>query len=162
MTNLNTSDVARETLTTEGSNLNVGAAVREAIVTDQGEPHIRYGGAVREAMVLDTAINEARTSQVVRETLLSDAPDYLTMTALSAVEMTQLADNTLTLRWSDDAGASWSDPVQQTIGSVGEYETSIQFRRLGMARSRVVELSWACGLPTALTGVFVEVTTAAT
>ena len=62
----------------------------------------------------------------------------------------------VSLRWSDTRGASWSDPVRQQFGTSGQYNTSIKWNRLGMARDRVFELSWSIPAETALNGAFVE------
>ena len=64
----------------------------------------------------------------------------------------------VSLRWSDTKGASWGNKLEQSLGSSGQYLTNIQWRRLGMARDRVFELSWSMNGPTALNGAYVEVT----
>jgi hypothetical protein len=64
--------------------------------------------------------------------------------------------NLITLRWSNTRGASWSNGVTQSLGKTGEYLTSIQWRRLGMARDRVYELSWSGAQFTALSGAYLE------
>jgi hypothetical protein len=66
------------------------------------------------------------------------------------------------LRWSDDRGASWGNPVSGSLGKVGEYLTSIQWQRLGYARDRVFELSWSAPVRTALNGAWVDVARART
>jgi hypothetical protein len=71
-------------------------------------------------------------------------------------------DSTVSLRWSDDRGASWGNPVQGSLGATGAYLTSIQFQRLGMARDRVFELAWSSPISTALNGAFVDAKVAAT
>lgn len=43
----------------------------------------------------------------------------------------------VTLQWSDDGGYTWSDGVPMPIGAAGEYDTLVQWFRLGMARDRV-------------------------
>lgn len=62
----------------------------------------------------------------------------------------------VSLRWSDDRGQSWGNPVMQDMGAGGEYLTSMQWQRLGMARGRVFELSWSAPYPTALQGAFID------
>lgn len=62
----------------------------------------------------------------------------------------------VSLRWSDDRGASYGNRVQQSMGAAGQYLTSIQFQRLGMARDRVFELSWSAPMKTALQGAWVQ------
>ena len=78
-------------------------------------------------------------------------------------------DHFVTLRWSDDGGFNWSNGLVQTLGLIGEYATSVQFRRIGMAgrigmggRTRVFELSWSGAQAEALTGAWVEYIIAAT
>lgn len=60
------------------------------------------------------------------------------------------------LRWSDDRGQSYGNAVQMPIGSAGQYLTSLSWWRLGIARSRVFELSWAADVKTALSGAYVQ------
>ena len=68
----------------------------------------------------------------------------------------------LSLRWTDDNAQSWSTPVTLGMGAAGAGNTSPQFRRLGMARSRVYEVSWAAPMPTVLAGAWLETGVAAT
>ncbi len=68
-----------------------------------------------------------------------------------------LADPKVQLRWSDTRGQSWGEPVQQTVGRTGAYLTTVQWRRLGLARDRVFELSWSQPYRTALNGAYVDV-----
>lgn len=60
------------------------------------------------------------------------------------------------LRWSDTRGKSWGNAISSSLGKEGEYLTSIQFQRLGMARDRVFELSWSAPVKTALLGAWVQ------
>lgn len=56
----------------------------------------------------------------------------------------QGSDPEIMLRWSDDAGHTWSNYHTTTIGKIGEYYRRVFFRRLGMTlklRDRVYELS---------------------
>lgn len=66
----------------------------------------------------------------------------------------QIHPPVISLRWSDDRGVSFGNKVTQSLGALGQYRTSIQWRRLGMARDRVFELSWSCPTKTALNGAF--------
>lgn len=66
------------------------------------------------------------------------------------------------LRWSDDKGFSFGNPVMQSMGAPGQYLTSPQWQRLGMARDRVFEISWSTDADTALNGCWVNFTPAAT
>ncbi|CAG4900791.1 hypothetical protein [Paraburkholderia saeva] len=60
------------------------------------------------------------------------------------------------LRWSDTRGKSWGNAISVSLGMEGEYLTSLQFQRLGMARDRVFELSWSAPTKTALLGAWVQ------
>ena len=66
-------------------------------------------------------------------------------------------DPLVSLRWSNDRGATWGNPITATMGRRGEFLTSIQFQRLGYARDRVFELSWSEPIRTALNGAWVDV-----
>lgn len=66
------------------------------------------------------------------------------------------------LRWSDTAGYSWSTPRLLPLGRVGQYLTSVQETRLGMARDRVFEIAWAAPVRTAVSGAWVDIVKAAT
>lgn len=48
---------------------------------------------------------------------------------------------TITLRWSDDGGHSWSDPVDMPTFQQGEYGFRVKLNRLGRTRDRVYELT---------------------
>lgn len=67
-----------------------------------------------------------------------------------------------TLRCSDDAGVTYGNGVQQSLGASGQYITSPQWQRLGMARDRVFELSWSANADVAITGAWVNYRSAAT
>jgi len=67
------------------------------------------------------------------------------------------APATVYLSWSDDRGKTYGNPVSQTMGTTGQYLTSISWWRLGMARDRVFQLQWSDPVKTALNGAFVDV-----
>lgn len=60
------------------------------------------------------------------------------------------------LRWSDTKGASWSSSISSSLGNRGQFLKDCRFLRLGMARSRVFELSWSADCPTALNGAYIQ------
>jgi len=45
------------------------------------------------------------------------------------------------LRWSNDGGSTWSNEHWTGIGRMGKYQNRAIWRRLGMARDRVWEVS---------------------
>jgi hypothetical protein len=65
---------------------------------------------------------------------------------------------TVQLRWSDDRGQTFGNPVSQSIGMQGEYLVTPQWRQMGMARDRVYELFWSGNVVTALQGAYIDVT----
>ena len=62
----------------------------------------------------------------------------------------------VSLRWSDDEGATYGFAVIQVAGGQADYLKQAQWRRLGMARNRIFELSWSSPLMTALKGAFID------
>lgn len=68
----------------------------------------------------------------------------------------------VSLRWSDNRGRSYGNKIEQSLGSGGQYLTTLQWNRLGYARDRVFELSWSAPTQTALQGAFIEVVKEAT
>lgn len=70
-----------------------------------------------------------------------------------------LSDNPpmVSLRWSDDRGATYGQRVEQSMGSGGQYMTSVLWNRCGIARDRVFELSWSAPMETSLQGAFIDV-----
>jgi hypothetical protein len=67
----------------------------------------------------------------------------------------------ISLRYSDDKGASYGNPILRPIGSAGDYRSVPTWHRLGMARDRVFELSWSAPIRTALNGAFVDMSASA-
>jgi hypothetical protein len=47
------------------------------------------------------------------------------------------------LRWSDDGGSTWSNEYWTSVGLIGKYANRAIWRRLGLARDRVFEVSIA-------------------
>lgn len=68
----------------------------------------------------------------------------------------------VSLRFSDNAGRSYGEAIEQSLGNTGEYLTSVQWNRLGLARDRVYEMSWSAPLKTSLQGVYLDVLKSAT
>lgn len=66
------------------------------------------------------------------------------------------------LRWSDNRGASFGNRLEQSLGKSGQYLTSVQWSRLGMARDRVFELSWSDPTVTALQSAWIDTQSAET
>ncbi len=61
---------------------------------------------------------------------------------------------TMSLRWSDDRGRTFSNPVEQTV-KAGDYVDWFTWRKLGLARDRVFEVFWSDPIP-ALQGAWLD------
>ena len=67
------------------------------------------------------------------------------------------------VRWSDDAGNTWSDEREVALGAMGEYDHDAIVRRLGATKrkGRVYELVVTDSVVRALSGVYLDVGAAA-
>jgi hypothetical protein len=68
----------------------------------------------------------------------------------------------VSLRWSDDGGYTWGQPVMRGLGAQGKTNRTPTWWRTGMARRRLYELSWSFPYQTALNGAYIEADTAET
>lgn len=68
-----------------------------------------------------------------------------------------------TLRWSDDAGKTWSAEQQLSLGAQGDYDHDAELRRLGTTKrkGRIYELVITDAVVRVLSGVYLEVGAAA-
>jgi hypothetical protein len=109
------------------------------VYTDNGDPIKR----VRTAMTISS--QQLRqffsTLQIVMETGVGD---LVTTNPL------------LMLRFSDDNGHSWSDEKTCSLGKIGEYGRRAIYRRLGMGRNRVWEISLTDPVKFAVTSAVME------
>mgnify|MGYP006935477954 CR=1 FL=1 len=51
------------------------------------------------------------------------------------------------MRYSDDYGNNWSNPMIVSLGKIGQFNTEVEFRRLGMFRTRLFEVEANTGRP---------------
>ena len=110
-----------------------------AVYTDDGDPIIRRRG-------FPHLVNDGK--RVSYQSLIADIESGGAVEAGVAVN--------ISLRWSDDRGKSWGNPVQQTLGQRGDYINQPQWNRLGLARDRVFELFWSVNAKTALNGAYID------
>ena len=68
----------------------------------------------------------------------------------------QGSDPQIMLRWSDDGGATWSNQRSLSMGLIGVRKNRVRFRRLGIFRQRMFEISISDPVPTALYGIKFE------
>ena len=62
----------------------------------------------------------------------------------------------LMLRWSDDAGKTWSNTYYLPVGALGQYGARVIKRMLGRARKRVWEVAWTDPIPWRFADAYVE------
>lgn len=79
------------------------------------------------------------------EALLTESGDELLTESgddlLVSVATVQGVDPQAMLRWSNDGGSTWSNEHWTSIGRIGHYQNRAIWRRLGMARDRIFEVS---------------------
>jgi hypothetical protein len=73
-------------------------------------------------------------------TILADQIDILGYANQLSTDTT-LTNPQAMLRWSNDGGSTWSREYWQQIGQQGKYKNRAIWRRLGMARDRIFEVS---------------------
>lgn len=115
-----------------------------------------FTGTLRIAVYLPPVIIPITGVEAIGEVGTLALRNPLSMTALNVTEFPVSQDRFVNLKYSDDAGATWRNTVQRTMGQIGELDTTIQYRQLGQARNRVYEISWSSPYATALTGFMVE------
>lgn len=90
---------------------------------------------------------------------MTDGNDKVTYTNFEVdMEVGTITDDStpeISLSWSDDKGKTYGNPINQSMGKIGEYLTVPSWNRLGMARDRVFKVSWSTANATALNGGFV-------
>ena len=72
--------------------------------------------------------------------ILADQTDILGFNNQVATDTT-LTNPQAMLRWSNDGGSTWSNEHWSKIGQQGKYKNRAIWRRLGMARDRIFEVS---------------------
>ena len=105
----------------------------QPIVRRRGFPHIVADGSRVQYQAFQCSMDVGLTSGI----LVDEEPQIF-------------------LRWSDTAGNRYGSPVGRGMGATGQYDRTIQWRRLGMGRDRVFELFWSAPVNTALNGSFVQ------
>jgi len=85
--------------------------------------------------------------------LITESGDYLISDDTTPI--TQGSDPEVMLRWSDDAGHTWSNEHWSPVGKIGAYYHRVFWRRLGMTlklRDRVYEVSGTDPVKTVIMG----------
>lgn len=60
------------------------------------------------------------------------------------------------LRWSNDAGKTWSNTYELSAGPIANYRGRVIQRMLGRARKRIWEVSWTDPIPWRFADAYVE------
>ena len=76
----------------------------------------------------------------------------------STGQPTPAPNPTVQLRWSDDGGHTWSSYYAREAGPLGSYKRRVIWRRLGMARNRVYEVSGSDPVKIALIDAYLNPT----
>lgn len=134
-------------------------ALDPSVYTDNGQPIVRlrsFPHQVRDGrrVSYDRFVMDMEVGTLPSQTAISGFTSAFS-NAFGPAPQTLPAPE-ITLRYSDTRGATWSDPITRSLGKAGEYLTSPQWRRLGMGRDRVFEVSWSVPMKTALNGAFVD------
>ena len=141
-------------------------ALDAATYTDAGAPILRIRDFPHlvadgkrlfyQQFLLDMAVGQSvGTSDPPGPFPLLDGPDGGALDMLAGPAPLPDTSPQVLLSWSDDRGRTFGNPVAASLGATGEYLTSIQYQRLGMARDRVFRVQWDAPVETALQGAFV-------
>lgn len=84
-------------------------------------------------------IERYRRAQVIHNNNHRVIYDEVVIDIESGVGNSDETNPILQLRFSDDGGNTWSSWLNKKMGKVGEYNTRVIFRRLGVSRGRVFE-----------------------
>jgi hypothetical protein len=107
----------------------------------QFQPGVGTTGLSRNTVVQQT--NNPDPYYIYPEATLTIGPfDVFTIGNATGVVISPTTTNPQAmLRWSNDGGSTWSKEYWVQIGGLGKYQNRAIWRRLGMARDRVFEVS---------------------
>lgn len=100
---------------------------------------------IRRFAHIDNEGKRVRFSKLIAKVSVGEDPDA-----------DALNDPQISLRYSDDGGHTWGNARTQSMGFAGQYNRSLQWNRLGMARDRVFEVSWANKTGRAMTEIWYD------
>ncbi len=121
-------------------------------------PHLIQDGkrVTYTRFIADFSVGDVQSTKKIINDILSDFNNDFNLD-FANTEQYVFEPSLVTLKWSDTKGADYNNGIVQTLGDEGEYATSVQWNRLGIARDRIFELSWSGNANTALNGAFIEV-----
>ena len=135
-----------EDLATEAGDIIVAEFVQGYLVTQAGDQLVTEAGDGNEPLVTQVQPAEDYNGYALETEAYAAAPGY---------------DPQVMLRWSDDAGHTWSNEHWNSMGKLGAYGTRTIWRRLGMTekiRDRVYEVSGTDPVKIAIIGAELFVT----
>jgi len=135
-----------EDLATESGNILVAEFVQGYLTTQAGDQLVTEAGDGNEPLVTQVQPAEDYNGYALTTIPYTAAPGY---------------DPQVMLRWSDDAGHTWSNEHWNSMGKLGTYGTRTIWRRLGMTekiRDRVYEVSGTDPVKIAIMGAELFVT----
>jgi hypothetical protein len=135
-----------EDLATESGNIIVAEFVQGYLTTQAGDQLVTEAGDSNALLVTQVQPAEDYNGYALETEDYDAAPGY---------------DPQVMLRWSDDAGHTWSNEHWNSMGKIGTYGTRTIWRRLGMTekiRDRVYEVSGTDPVKIAIMGAELFVT----
>jgi len=135
-----------EDLATEAGDIIVAEFVQGYLTTQAGDQLVTEAGDGNEPLVTQVQPAEDYNGYALETEAYTAAPGY---------------DPQVMLRWSDDAGHTWSNEHWNSMGKLGAYGTRTIWRRLGMTekiRDRVYEVSGTDPVKIAIMGAELFVT----
>ena len=135
-----------EDLATEAGDIIVAEFVQGYLVTQAGDQLVTEAGDGNEPLVTQVEPAEDYNGYALETEAYAATPGY---------------DPQVMLRWSDDAGHTWSNEHWNSMGKIGAYGTRTIWRRLGMTekiRDRVYEVSGTDPVKIAIMGAELFVT----
>ena len=93
----------------------------------------------------DVYIRRIRTTPILNDEFKLVGIDCLElrMTSGTALSTGQGSNPIVSLRYSNNGGHTWSNYIERSAGSVGEYAKRIQWNRLGVASEWIIEISFS-------------------
>lgn len=115
-----------EDLATEANDIIVAEFVQGYLTTQAGDQLVTEAGDGNEPLVTQVQPAEDYNGYALETEAYTAAPGY---------------DPQAMLRWSNDGGSTWSNEHWTSIGKIGRYTNRAIWRRLGLARDRIFEVS---------------------
>jgi hypothetical protein len=109
----------------------------------QFQPGVGTTGLSRVAQITDTnTIYLGNTYTITPSATLTIEVEKTYILGTQNAVSTQTTDSPQAmLRWSNDGGSTWSNEYWTGVGQLGKYKNRAIWRRLGMARDRIFEVS---------------------